>query len=209
MFFDNKYTKTYYKLIDKYCGIEGEKHHIIPRSLGGTNKKENIVIVPPRIHFILHKLLVKMVIDPSYKTSMYYALFMMMNRNVSKFNSKNYELVRKEISEAMKLNNPMFIPSTSKKFKRKRPEQSVVAIKRNLEYWKDKARPILKIECKICSSPIITRIPTKETCSRQCSTKLQWQKKKRPVWVIRYWPNPKRIRQLVPFPLQRSYRLHL
>lgn len=34
-----------------------EKHHIIPRCLGGTDEKENLILLTAREHFICHKLL--------------------------------------------------------------------------------------------------------------------------------------------------------
>jgi len=34
-----------------------EKHHIIPRGIGGTDDKENLVLLTAREHFICHKLL--------------------------------------------------------------------------------------------------------------------------------------------------------
>lgn len=37
-----------------------EKHHIVPKSLGGSNEAGNIAHVTPREHFILHLLLVKL-----------------------------------------------------------------------------------------------------------------------------------------------------
>lgn len=63
-FNDSKYTQTYFAIIKKaqqlpstgYC----ERHHIIPRSLGGSNVKENIVKLSARQHFVCHLLLVKM-----------------------------------------------------------------------------------------------------------------------------------------------------
>lgn len=67
-FLNNKWTKIYFQLIEKrsqilltkkscYC----EKHHIIPKSLGGSNNKDNIVVLTAREHFIAHLLLTKMV----------------------------------------------------------------------------------------------------------------------------------------------------
>lgn len=41
-------------------GIGTEVHHIIPRSLGGSDKPENLVRLSSREHFIVHALLVKM-----------------------------------------------------------------------------------------------------------------------------------------------------
>lgn len=37
-----------------------ERHHIVPKSLGGSNKKENLAVLTAREHFICHWLLVKM-----------------------------------------------------------------------------------------------------------------------------------------------------
>lgn len=37
-----------------------EKHHIIPRCLGGTNKKHNLVLLTAKEHFLAHRILYKM-----------------------------------------------------------------------------------------------------------------------------------------------------
>lgn len=37
-----------------------ERHHVIPRCLGGTNDRSNIVRLTPEEHFLIHLLLVKM-----------------------------------------------------------------------------------------------------------------------------------------------------
>ena len=37
-----------------------EKHHILPKSLGGTNDKNNLVYLTVREHFVAHLLLTKM-----------------------------------------------------------------------------------------------------------------------------------------------------
>ena len=37
-----------------------ERHHIVPKSLGGSNEKSNIAILTAREHFLCHWLLVKM-----------------------------------------------------------------------------------------------------------------------------------------------------
>lgn len=57
------YIKHYNLLIEKAKGREvgkniyTERHHIIPRSEGGTDDKDNIVKLYPREHFIAHWLL--------------------------------------------------------------------------------------------------------------------------------------------------------
>lgn len=62
-FIRNKYYFIYYKIIEqsKSRNISGyvEKHHIIPKSLGGTNNKSNIAHLTAKEHFICHRLLTK------------------------------------------------------------------------------------------------------------------------------------------------------
>ena len=58
------YKKNYYDYIEylKNLGKRNleysEKHHIIPKSLGGLNCKENLVKFTGRQHYVAHELLV-------------------------------------------------------------------------------------------------------------------------------------------------------
>ena len=81
MFLVNKYQKYYYTLCRKAQTreeVEGytERHHIIPRSLGGSNEKSNIAILTAREHYIAHMLLVR-ITEGVYKQRMINALFRM------------------------------------------------------------------------------------------------------------------------------------
>jgi len=65
MYLTNKYTVWYYNIIaraNQRVNQEGyfEKHHIIPRSLGGSNEVSNLVKLTAKEHFICHMLLPKM-----------------------------------------------------------------------------------------------------------------------------------------------------
>jgi hypothetical protein len=55
------YEKIYNQIIDraKTRQLEGykEKHHILPKCMGGSNGRENIVILTAREHFVCHWLL--------------------------------------------------------------------------------------------------------------------------------------------------------
>jgi hypothetical protein len=55
------YKKIYNQIIEraKTRQLEGykEKHHIIPRCMGGSNEKENLVELTAKEHFLCHKLL--------------------------------------------------------------------------------------------------------------------------------------------------------
>lgn len=64
-FIPNKYTEWYNNIISnaqnrKQPSCYTERHHIIPKSLGGGNSKENLVVLTAKEHFICHRLLVYM-----------------------------------------------------------------------------------------------------------------------------------------------------
>lgn len=108
VFIHNKYTKCYYRLINKILkenriknkNCYYEKHHIIPRSLGGNDEKFNLVLVIPREHFILHWLLTKMCINTFYKMKMINAFSGMFSwkdkRNLS---SRQYDIIRNSVGK--------------------------------------------------------------------------------------------------------------
>lgn len=59
---ENKYLRWYETLIERACLREiavGERHHIVPKCLGGGNEKSNIVKLTYREHFLAHWLLTK------------------------------------------------------------------------------------------------------------------------------------------------------
>ncbi len=154
MFIQNRYTKLYYELLSIYIGQPGEKHHILPKSMGGSNSKDNIAEVPKRVHFILHRLLPKMV-SSEYRPKMEYALWQMMNRNISGYTSRTYELQKVRMVEIMK-------ETTKKQWAAGRTGRGG-----------GKLRPLRIFDCPICNTQITTRIPNKTTCSNSCSGKLQ------------------------------------
>ena len=67
MFTDNKYRKTYCRIVDKAKSsgrkrtddVYYENHHIVPKSMGGTNGKGNKVLLTAKEHFVCHWLLTK------------------------------------------------------------------------------------------------------------------------------------------------------
>lgn len=93
---NSKYYKWYIGIIKLAqtrrlpANIYSEKHHIIPRSLGGNNAAENIAILTAKEHYVCHHLLTKMTVG-EHKTKMNYALWSMRRS---------------------KLSQPRFIPST-------------------------------------------------------------------------------------------------
>lgn len=92
------YLKIYNNLIERGLNrnIEGftEKHHIIPKCMGGSNVKSNLVCLTPEEHYIAHQLLVK--IYPKNHKLVYAANMMCMNR----VNNKLYGWLRRRVSIA-------------------------------------------------------------------------------------------------------------
>jgi hypothetical protein len=109
IFISNKYTIWYNSIINnaKTRTITGytEKHHIIPKSLGGSNEKTNVVKLTAREHFVCHLLLTKMTTgNDRYK--MIFALHMLSNvKNIGEgrytASSKLYEYAKKSFKEAL------------------------------------------------------------------------------------------------------------
>ena len=78
-----------------------EKHHIIPQSVGGSNKKINLVVLTAREHFICHRLLTRFLTGKA-KMKMSFATWIMMTNNNPhqkryKVTSRIYEFVKKEM----------------------------------------------------------------------------------------------------------------
>lgn len=112
------YKHHYQRLIDTRKNINRskktgtyEKHHIIPKCLGGSNKKDNIILLTPREHYIAHLLLTQMYTG-KIKSKLCCAFMRMCTtsknhkRNIS---SKQYELAKKLLSDNYRgVNNPFY-----------------------------------------------------------------------------------------------------
>lgn len=89
-----------------------ERHHILPRSMGGTNDEYNLVYLTGREHYICHWLLYKL-----HKTSkMAYAWHLMTSvkgTTTGRYTSKTFEYAKKcmaahKSKDMMGENNPMY-----------------------------------------------------------------------------------------------------
>lgn len=187
MFLSNKYTRLYHILIEKSRQMSFpiyEKHHILPKSLGGENKPDNIVNVSPRIHFILHRLLPKMVDGPS-KTKMNYALWRMMHpqskhhSRIYVITSRLYESLKNEIRLEVKMNNPMKRPEVvNKLIGQKRPKQSDHMKTWSVEYWKNNPRRKTESFCINCNNAFIHKKVGQKFCSGSCRNFHMWKTKR-------------------------------
>lgn len=77
-----------------------ESHHILPQSFGGSNEKQNIILLTPREHYFAHLLLYKMHSGKN-KAKMAYALFKMCNNNQNQtrlITSRQYEYAKLQMT---------------------------------------------------------------------------------------------------------------
>lgn len=97
------YSKHYNLLIERSKSriLEGyvEKHHIVPKCLGGSNDKSNIAILTPEEHFLAHQLLIKM--HPGNRDLIYATQLMSVHHTNARVNNKLFGWLRKQCALAM------------------------------------------------------------------------------------------------------------
>lgn len=95
------YERIYNQLCErsltrKWQRFTYEKHHIIPKSLGGSDAKSNLAILTPREHALAHLLLVRF-LTGEHKAKMVYALKTMIgyrNSNRQQLSTRQYDVLR-------------------------------------------------------------------------------------------------------------------
>lgn len=107
-YIENKYSKIYFKIIDRaksrILECYNEEHHILPKSLGGEDIKENIVSLTAKEHFIVYHLLTKMVL-PVYQSKMWNAFFLMHIHSTNKryYNARTYSIAKQKMADSKRL----------------------------------------------------------------------------------------------------------
>lgn len=138
-----------------------ERHHIIPRCVGGTNNKQNLVLLTSKEHFICHKLLCEIYPDqPKLK----YAVWAMLNiRELNKekqsrnyrIGVREYERLRSEyVNELMTREN--WIPP----FKGKKHTEE--AKRKNSEKHRGKRTPLSDVTKKKISEKLTDHFKNNE-----------------------------------------------
>lgn len=102
------YQRIYNKLIDKarnrILSEYSERHHIVPKCIGGTEDKDNLVLLTAREHYIAHKLL--HYIHPT-NDKLFFAYYMMSNikndfqERTYYISSYEYDRLKTQFSEKM------------------------------------------------------------------------------------------------------------
>ena len=108
MFIENKSKVWHDNIIanaqSRVLNCYKEKHHILPRCLGGNNKKENLVELTAKEHFIIHMLLCKFTTGRTQE-KMIYASWLMSQY---KRNGRNYK-VNSILYESLKIKRSLLI----------------------------------------------------------------------------------------------------
>lgn len=100
------YEQIYYTLCERskqriWEKFTYEKHHILPKSMGGSDAKSNIAILTPREHALAHLLLVRF-LKGENKAKMIFAIKSMLdyrNKNRKSLTPRQYEVLRKTFAE--------------------------------------------------------------------------------------------------------------
>jgi hypothetical protein len=103
VYLQNKYTRWYYNIIDRARSRQThgytERHHIIPRSLGGDNTKNNLVELTAREHFVCHLMLARMTTGDAKKKMIRSVFYLTGKGKAKRNNSIRYENLRIELAK--------------------------------------------------------------------------------------------------------------
>lgn len=112
------YEKIYNRLCSRVCDdIYTEVHHIIPRCLGGSDMKDNLIRLSTKAHYLAHRLLCKIYPDD---IKLKFALNMMSRSNTKQERNltlQQYEIIKKENSIALSVLHSTRIRSEEEKSK--------------------------------------------------------------------------------------------
>ena len=108
---NNKYSKIYNQIIEKrksnlFDGSYYEIHHILPKSLGGSDDSSNLVRLSAKEHFICHYLLTKMFPEntvPYYKMLNAFIMMKCSSLNQKRYFSNLYSYAREKYAEHKRL----------------------------------------------------------------------------------------------------------
>ena len=145
----NKYQRWYQNITDRarMQNIQGyvERHHVIPRSLGGSDEPANLVNLTAREHFICHWLLVKITTGKDHHKMLNALRIMRAEKNGqqrynTKITARVYENIKQEYAKLQsktfkgkgngfygKHHTPEAKAAISKKNKGKKPTEQQIA----------------------------------------------------------------------------------
>lgn len=113
------YKKIYENLIlhgkSRELSEYKERHHIIPKCMGGGDTADNLVDLTPEEHYVAHQLLVK--IYPTNRKLLYAVMMMSAGTEYVKRNNKQYGWLKRKFSIQQSGDNHIFIRNPAVKQK--------------------------------------------------------------------------------------------
>lgn len=94
--YNNLIERARNRLLEGYA----EKHHIVPRCLGGDDSVSNNVLLTPEEHYVAHQLLVKM--HPGHYGLIKAAHMMSVHNSSNRISNKKFGWLRRVYSQAQK-----------------------------------------------------------------------------------------------------------
>ena len=147
------YWKIYDSLITRAvertstADVYYEKHHIIPKCIGGDNSKSNLVLLTSSEHFLAHQLLIKMY--PNEPKLVFAAQMMLYGTTKHKrFNNKEFSWLVDRRREASKILNTGKIVSEETKNKMSMAKKGKVCGAANNFYGKTHSEEFKKAQSK-------------------------------------------------------------
>lgn len=156
--YNNLIEKAQHRVLDTYT----ERHHILPKCLGGDDTKENIVILTPEEHYVAHQLLVKMY---PKNQKLVYALNKMTQGRPS---NKRYGWVRQRWQEVCKQRIGKLNGSYDKSwyYNPETLENGKFLPEDVPSGWVKGRRTVPYNRCRVCGTKIESRY--NKTCSTEC-----------------------------------------
>ncbi len=149
-----EYKRTYDRLMERakgreYISGQHERHHIVPRSLGGSNAKTNIAVLTYREHFLAHWLLTKFT-EGEARRNMHCALWRMVtktkNNRARIYSSWSYGIARRSQSIAL-LGNTNAYGNRGRKQPKEQPLRAWATRRANgLGQMKDSSKEKLRVK---------------------------------------------------------------
>ena len=161
------------------CGeLYHERHHIIPKCLGGTNDKENLIDLFAREHFIAHKLLAKENPDNNSLTYAWSCMAFVKRDDIDRYEltPEEYEEAKIAMSNACKGENNHFYGKRHSEETRMKMRKSHVSENAPLaKLTEEDVINILKMMCSYASNSDIKNIyNVSDVTLRNIKNKTRW-----------------------------------
>ena len=161
------------------CGeLYHERHHIIPKCLGGTNDKENLIDLFAREHFIAHKLLAKENPDNNSLTYAWSCMAFVKRDDIDRYEltPEEYEEAKIAMSNACKGENNQFYGKRHSEETRMKMRKSHVSENATLaKLTEEDVINILKMMCSDgCKYDRKNIAETSDVTRRNIKNKTRW-----------------------------------